>query len=148
MNVININASISRLLSAYDSGTLPVNPNIAGFNSQHTVTYVIASGKYDDDNIVNLELRISIQSDKRTGDTDDDARTNLDQLISEIIEIFHNRPLTNTKPISFENYEISPPESGKWRALLIFTIPVQIQGNYQQEIFDGPLTKIIDRRYV
>lgn len=159
MNLIEINENIKNLLAGLDYNTLPNLPNISGFNEQSTITFIIGSGTYVDDNYVDLELRISIAATLRTEEenADDDLSNfineeisrNLDELITTVISIFHNRPLFGTKPVTFKSFEISPPQSGKWRALLLFTVPTRITSNYENEI-EGiePTIQTIENTYI
>lgn len=158
MNLFLINQQIKALLSQLDYGTLPIYPNIVGFINQHTITYIIASGKYNEDDYIDLELRISIATQKRAredlpseppSDLDSKIEENLDDLIDLILKKFHKRPLKGTRPIKAKSFEVTTPQSGKWRALVLFSITTTLESDYENEIDPtDPLTKIIDRRYI
>lgn len=162
MNIILINRQIKELLAGLDYATLPNYPNISGFIGQSTIAFIVGSAKYADGDYADLELRISIATEKRTEDPTSEAQDlsqplvldredeqNLEELIGFIVSKFHKRPLKGTKPITFKSFEISPPQSGKWRALVLFSILQAIDSGYEQELDSAdPLTKVIDRRYV
>ncbi len=161
MNILEINKQIAGFLVGLDYAPLPNLPNTFGINSQSTVTFVVASGASDEGGYCNLELRVSLACTNRTQSDGDEqsqpqyitsieqVETNLEELISIIISKFHKRSLKGTKPIDFKNFEISPPQSGKWRALILFTIPVWLESDYEKELYPPePLVKFIDRQYL
>jgi hypothetical protein len=161
VNIPEINKQIAGFLVGLDYAQLPNLPNTFGINSQSTITFVVASGVSDEGGYCNLELRVSLACTNRTkSDGNEQSQfefiaateqieTNLEELIGIIISKFYKRSLKGTRPIDFKNFEISPPQSGKWRALILFTIPVQIESEYERELYPKePTVKFIDRQYL
>lgn len=151
MDLKSINNEIKEILEGLDYTTLPNFPNISGYLEQSAIAFIIGSGVYVDVDYAELELRMSVASERRTDNTTEsniDEDKNLEDLLCFVIALLHRKPIKGCKPIVFKSFEISPPQSGKWRALVLFTLQVKLTSSYIEDMDLVPLTKIIDRRYV
>lgn len=150
MNLPEINKSIKNLLQGLDYKELPNYPNIVGIVNESTITFIVASGTYDNEsNYMELELRLSIACDKRTTDEQSiEQLDNLEELIGFIIRKFHKRPIKNCKPILNKSFEITTPESGKWKAFILFRIYTELDSEYEDSLETGLPVETITRDYI
>lgn len=151
MDLKSINNEIKEILEGLDYTTLSNFPNISGYLEQSAIAFIIGSGVYVDVDHTELELRMSVASERRTDNTPESngvEERNLEDLLCFLISLLHKHPIKGCKPCVFKSFEISPPQSGKWRALVLFTIQARLNSSYYDDLDLALPTKIIDRRYL
>jgi hypothetical protein len=123
MSFTAITEQIADILQDYKIYDLPNQPNLGGIINQSEITYAIVSGSVNGE-YLNLSLNVSIASDMRHGDDDITNKKSLDVLVFDIIYKLHRTKLKGCGLTKLNNFENFTPESGKWRSLLTFTIPL------------------------
>jgi hypothetical protein len=143
INLTTISDNIQTILeSIQETKTLPNLPNIKGILNETTIVHVVSSGEYETPNLINLDLKVSLASEYRE-ESEDESRKSINELISLIISVLHNRSLPQCKKIRFKKFEIFTPESGKWRSLLEFTIPMMLSIANDLEDNSGIINEVI-----
>lgn len=134
---------VKALLDEFEVYDLPNIPNINGVFEQSVITFAIVSGSVSGD-YLNLSLNVSVASTLRYDDSDNnyqcltsEQKQSLDYLVSGVIYKLHRKKLKGCGLMVLESFENFTPESGKWRSLLSFTIPLYIiyQGNDTEDCF-------------
>lgn len=123
MNLTAISENIQAILNILEATkTLPNNPNIGGILEETTIVFAVTEGSYEMKNIVNLTLKVSLACQFRDEPETLNAPV-LNDLISLVINTLHRKAIPFCKPMNLVKFENFTPDSGKWRAMIEFSIP-------------------------
>lgn len=143
MNLPEISKNVGRILKEFGAKELTTYPFLYGIYEQSEVVFDIGSGVIESNNlietVINLSLTIGIACEKRTVDDsgeDSDTERDLESLISALIIKLNKTTLPGTKRFQFQRFTKLTPESGKWRAALVFNIPAYLT-DLEENFNDG-----------
>lgn len=127
MNISQLVTNINSLLTAYSYYEKPNQPNIGGEVKQSELSYVIESGSVSssDVDIVDVTVKFLLTSDKSKVNNVLPAE-NLNSKIQSLIYDLHKQRVSEVGVLSFQNFQMFSPESGKWRAVIEFLTQVEM----------------------
>jgi len=125
-----INKNLLSLLSDFNVIDLPNIPNVSGVFEQTDISFAIVSGEAQKDHL-NTVVKISVAAERRTVSEEagggcgyiTEEKANLYTLVSRLIFRLHNKKLPGCGLLKINSFECFTPDSGKWRAILTFSIP-------------------------
>jgi hypothetical protein len=131
MSFTIVSEQIKLLLDEFEVKDLPNLPNIAGIFEQSELTFAIVSGSVDGE-YLNLSLNVSVACQLRFDAGDDscpsyEERKNLDSIVFGVIYKLHRKKLIGCGLMRLQQFENFTPESGKWRSLLTFEVPLYLK---------------------
>jgi hypothetical protein len=138
MNLSGLNNKITELLSDFQYKDLPNLPNLNGLIESSDITSAIISGNRIDRDIINVKINISVSATFRTNpikdicNYTDKEQKNLYSLIYAVVHKLQKRGVDGGGTLTLSSFENYTPESGKWRSLITFEVPMAIDSEIDE----------------
>ena len=134
MDLKAINLELIELLKNFEVHDLPNKPNIRGIFNSSDITIAISNGvRSSIKGFITLTIQISVASSERLVSTVDEENS-LYELIELLLNNLEDKKLKNSGHLQIQSFENLIPESGKWRAILVFNLQTPIKSaKYQDE---------------